>query len=332
MIEESLKLLKEITVPFAQTSEHVQGPGGNTSYKKDGNILIKASGFTFTDVTQNTGVVLLNNQLITDKLLTTQNTALKLENTAPDILESIPAGLKPSMEFEFHSLLNDYVLHTHSVYVNVITCAAECSVLLSEIFATYEYSLVPYVTPGFPIAAALLGYDRKNWPGIIFLKNHGIIIHADTSNEVVSMYQYVEDKIKAYLKLLNMPELICDEIDDKCIINRKEIADGNVNFSNITEELNEKILIPDQSIFFRNKLSSNPEDEAAIFVDMKNEQLIIIGTHKFINAAKSMLQAVFFIKNNIKRLNLTADFIPKDKLDEMHGLSTEKYRLSILNK
>jgi rhamnose utilization protein RhaD (predicted bifunctional aldolase and dehydrogenase) len=327
-----LKELQSVTAPYAFSSEHVQGPGGNTSFKQNGEILIKGSGFTFKDVAQNIGVVKLNNQTVQNSLHVKQQQALtEMSSGFPEVLESTPAGIKPSMEYEFHSLLNTYVVHTHSVYANVITCSNECTKLLSDIFAYDEYLLVPYVTPGYPIARALLTLKAgTDWPPVIFLKNHGIIIHGKTAEEVVEKYAYIEDKIKQHLNLPPLQEFTCHHVtESSCTIKAADINRVQIDLTRIEEELTQQVLIPDQSIFFRNKISGTNKS-AEIFIDTDAQQIVINGSQKFIAAAVAMLQAVYYIKNNITALHLTADYIAQDDLDILHGLSSEKYRLSLL--
>lgn len=334
MTDRSIELLKKITSPYAYSYEHVQGPGGNTSVKADGKLIIKASGFTFKDVAENNGIVCLNNKDVVDTLLLkAQEFGSTLENPSPSVLGSIPAGLRPSMEFEFHALLKAFVLHTHSVYVNVITCTTECAQLLEKIFEPNEYCLVPYVTPGFPIAEQLVHYATNSHtiPPVIFLQNHGIIVHSDSYKDAVSTYNKVEEKIKNYLGLKKPPLFVADDLNDGTVVIAKNmIMDNKFEFKNVIQNLTVDILIPDQSIFFRNKISTDLEQQPEIYVDNKQEQLVVTGTKKFIEACKAMLQAVSYIKNSMAVLGLTPNFIPIDKLDIIHGLSTEKYRISIL--
>ncbi len=327
-----LKQLQSITAPFAFTGEHVQGPGGNTSVKQGSEILIKGSGFTFKDVAHDTGVVKLNNQTVQYSLQVKQQQAFtEMSSGFPEVLESSPEGIKPSMEYEFHSLLNTYVVHTHSVYANVITCAAACEKLLSDIFADDEYLLVSYVTPGYPIARALLTLKKgEEWPPVIFLKNHGIIIHGATAQEVIDKYADVEDRIKQHLGLAPLQEFNCSEVtENSCVLNAGAINGANIYLTGIEEELTGQVLIPDQSIFFRNKISTTDES-AGIYVDADGQQIIINGSKNFVAAAVAMLQAVYYIKNNMAALQLHPDYIPQEDLDILHGLSSEKYRLSLL--
>lgn len=332
-MDKDIEQLRLITAPFAYTSEHVQGPGGNTSYKRDGKMLIKASGFTFKDVDDGMGVVWLNNKQVIDNLMAMATCNDETyANEPPEILDSVPEGLRPSMEFEFHALLRRYVLHTHSIYANVVTCSAQCADVLARLFNKIDYVLVPYVTPGFPIAAWLANnVDTNEIPAIIFLKNHGIIVHGDDYGKVLATYNHVENAIKAHFNLETIAQLpVTFNPDQSATISRESILQTDINLADLATDLSTDILIPDQSIFFRDKILSSAGGSQGIFADIENGQLIISGTQKFIAACKGMIEAVYFIKRNITRSGLLADYIPQDKANIMHSLATEKYRTSLL--
>ena len=330
-MQEQLLQLQEITNPFASGSAHVQGPGGNTSVKSFDQLLIKASGFTFKDIAKNNGVVLLDNTSVVKNLKALiENSSDGLQSKPPLVLYSIPPLAKPSMEYEFHSILDNYVLHTHSVYANIVNCCLECPEILSSLFNENEYILIPYLTPGFPIAAYLLKLNLKKIPPIIFLKNHGIIVHGQTSKEVLSSYNYVQEKITEHFNLLRMPELDTYYASQNERSEKPEKIFLKVDVTNANEEFYDQILIPDQSIFFKNKVSSSPESD--IFLDYDKNEIVIKGTAKFVEAAKSMVEALYFIRKSILSLGLTLDFIAARDIDILHGLDSEKYRTSLLNK
>lgn len=335
MINTDVKLLQLISEPFSYTAEHVQGPGGNTSVKIDEILVIKASGFTFGDVANGIGFVTLNNSTIVNNLVSkiSSNDAV-YENEAPQVLGSFPDGLKPSMEFEFHALLDTFVLHTHSVYVNVLSCSSECETLLKKIFEPDEYFLVPYVTPGFPIAEYLLKHKNGNaYPSIIILKNHGIIVHGSSAQMVLEKYQYVIDKIINEYELPLMADLVLQKKEeDVYLVDEVNVSANNIDVKLLVETLTQNILIPDQSIFFRGKVSSSIQINPGVFVHIDTNQITLKGNDKFILACTTMLGAVYYIVNNLKKLGLKADYISSEMINIMHSLSTEKYRSSILEK
>ena len=324
-----LKELQDLTGPFSTSGEHVQGPGGNTSVKVEENILIKASGYTFGDVKEGHGIVLLSNNEIRDNL----NLKIKgkVDPSSPKVLFSTPENLRPSMEFEFHSLLKKYVLHTHSVYANVITCSTTCKDILSKLFDKEEYLLVPYVTPGTPIASYLLANTgTQNIPTVIFLKNHGIIVHGDHLADVVNTYNKVEKTIRDYLDLPLMHDITIRRNEVGDLVDSGEISKFCSDLANAGYLLTEEILIPDQSIFFKDKIYYSEPTAQCLFIDPHDNSITIIGSDKFRKAGKEMLLAVYYIRNQLTRLGFTPDYISSEKIAIMHNLDTEKYRANIL--
>lgn len=319
--------LKEITAPFAYTWEHVQGPGGNTSVKEGDVMVIKASGFTFLNIVEETGLIWINYKKVIDDLATSYKN-FTLECEPAEVKNSIPEGLRPSMEFEFHAILDKYVLHTHSIYLNVILCSAQCEELLHSIFPNTPFVLIPAVIPGHPLASSIYESMKKgNVAKVFFLKNHGVIIHGNSAENVLSLYRFLQEKIVTFLDIQIVNETQA----------RVDVSSGTIPFQEICADdrqvsvnaIVENILVPDQSIFFRNKVSDT-DPAAEVYLDNKRKEIIINGSAKFMQAATAMLRMVYFILNNHKQLSLTSDFIPENELQILHGLSSEKYRASIL--
>lgn len=292
MQQDLLYDIKLITTPFAHTWTHVQGPGGNTSVKGDDAMLIKASGFTFKDVVDGAGLVWIDyNQVL--KNLTTDSDDFLLEGKSVRVIRSTAEGLKPSMEFEFHAALGKYVLHTHSVYVNVVMCAISCESLLKAIFPDIAYELIPYLMPGHPLASYIYKLVQANEKtSIYFLKNHGIIIHGETAQEVLEKYKLVEERIIDYLKLPVISNSLQDyPTENMKTISFKAISQRIENFS--IEDIRDLTLVPDQSIFFRNKVSE-VDHSASIYINEAEQCITLQGTPKFIAAAHDMLKMVLY--------------------------------------
>lgn len=334
MATKEKQLLIEVTEPFSRSDEHVQGPGGNTSVKLDSQLVIKASGYTFKDIVQGTGVVSVNLEAVLKSLTGRVNSNPQdIESRLPEVFWSVPPGLKPSMEFEFHAILEKFVVHTHSVYLNVITCSSRCEALLEEIFRPDEYLLVPYVTPGYPIAAYLLREKPEGvFPGVIFLKNHGLIIHGKDGSAVIRKYQEVEGRIRKHLSLSGQILLTPETKGETwAAISKQDIERLQIGLETLRSILTHEVLIPDQSIFFNGKVSDDASLTNRLSIDMQAGTLVFNGSQSFIAAGIAMINAVFYIRNNLDRLGYTADFLSDKEISILHNLSTEKYRSSLLN-
>jgi len=160
------------------------------------------------------------------------------------------------------------------------------------------------------------------------LKNHGVIVHAETVDEVLSIYNLIQQRIIDFLKL----SMVMEDYSESMNLESKQVLFDEIS-SGIDqmkiEDVRDHIMVPDQSIFFRNKIAST-DTSASVYFDLKNEKIVINGSPKFMEAAESMLKMIYYILSNHRRLALTSEFISKKELDILHGLSSEKYRASIL--
>ena len=95
------------------------------------------------------------------------------------------AALRPSVEAGFHSLLDRFVAHSHSVYANLATCAEDGRAVVARALegADYTWGFVPYTDPGarltFSIRDELARVEKETGkrPAVIFMQNHGLIAH-----------------------------------------------------------------------------------------------------------------------------------------------------------
>ncbi|MBO6205627.1 MAG: class II aldolase [Lachnospiraceae bacterium] len=181
----------------------VQAGGGNTSFKiSDTQMIIKASGYQLSDITEETGYAKVDHKAIEEFFMNCKDPELLTEQDGKRILEqTLISGKRPSIETFLHSISGRYTLHTHPVVVNVLTCRKGGMEVLKELFP--EAMLVPYATPGIELAKAYyrafkdLGQSRL--PEIVFLQNHGLVVSADNADAVIEKTEEVTRKIEVYL-------------------------------------------------------------------------------------------------------------------------------------
>jgi rhamnose utilization protein RhaD (predicted bifunctional aldolase and dehydrogenase) len=141
--------------------DYVQGGGGNVSIKLNANTMaIKASGYRLEDIYPEDGIVTLDHtkleKFFKTKTLTDDLDLLIKENesvVSESIFDTNNTDLKPSIETGFHAILGESVIHTHSVYVNTLTCTKEGQELLSSLFPESIY--IPYKTPGVALTLTI---------------------------------------------------------------------------------------------------------------------------------------------------------------------------------
>jgi rhamnose utilization protein RhaD (predicted bifunctional aldolase and dehydrogenase) len=153
--------------------ELAQASGGNISVKDKNILYIKASGISLSDVTAYSGYAIVDNKKVLNSMQ---------HDTEPDIMSFLISGNeRPSLEIYFHSFLKNYVIHLHPTCMNGFLCSE-------------RPELIDYKKPGFILSKSILKY--YNSQSILYLKNHGVIFHADTADEVLSLISSELNKFK----------------------------------------------------------------------------------------------------------------------------------------
>ena len=190
---------------YGSDEDYVLAGGGNTSYKENGVMAVKASGtilatideagFVFMDTGKLIG--LLNNVYPKDD---SKREALVLQDMMAARL--VDQGEKrPSVESVLHALFEQaYVLHLHPAMVNGMTCgrqgAKHCERLFSE-----EALWIPLAKPGFILSKVcserFLEYknQHKRPVDIVFLQNHGLFVAGDTIEEIDAKMEKVMRRV-----------------------------------------------------------------------------------------------------------------------------------------
>lgn len=191
--------------------DYVQGGGGNTSVKLDGQLMaIKASGFRLDQIEPDQAYAVIDYAVVRDFYLKTDPSSLPdieqagsaQTKAATQTIEGLPQ-LRPSVEVGFHSLLETFVLHTHPVYANLAACAAEGAAMAAPVLADLPESFVfvPYINPGAQLTFAISEARQKTLaatgklPAIIFMQNHGLIITGDDAANCLRLHDEVNQRI-----------------------------------------------------------------------------------------------------------------------------------------
>ena len=191
--------LVKISQGIGKNIAYVQGGGGNTSVKIDETRLaIKASGYLLKDVSETDGYCIVDYQAICSYLETPDmDEDLFTQKIKSFVIET---NVRPSIETGFHALLGDVVIHSHSVYTNLLTCSKEGETIVSEFFP--EALWVDYVNPGRDLTLAIKeSLKQKPNASTIFLQNHGLIVSSDVSDEALYMHEHINKHIKDYLNV-----------------------------------------------------------------------------------------------------------------------------------
>lgn len=224
-MQQEIKDLIEVSQYYGQKKEYVIAGGGNTSFKNEEHLWIKASGINLGDIHENGFCVLdrkklydiPNQQFSEDPVQREDEVKNALLNARVD-----PAtGLRPSVETSLHNLFNySFVVHTHSTLVNGLMCSNKAEEKTMEVFGE-KVLFIPYSDPGYIlftiIAEKISKYNEEfgHDPQIVLIQNHGIFVAANSVDEIKGIYAGVETKLKSSFE--KFPEHEDLEVSEKLI-------------------------------------------------------------------------------------------------------------------
>lgn len=200
-----------ISRKFGQDSRFVIAGGGNTSYKDENRLWVKASGHALATITED-GFAVLDRTLLNEmgEKAYNEDTAIREEQVKNDLsVACVTKDRRPSVETSLHNCMGfAFVVHLHPTLVNGLMCSANAEAACGEIFPEALY--IEYTDPGYTLFKKV--YDRINAykaangkePRVIFLQNHGIFVGGDTTAEIEGIYSEVLGKLEA--KVAALPE------------------------------------------------------------------------------------------------------------------------------
>ena len=201
-----LSELIEISKFYGNNKDYVIAGGGNTSFKDNDKLWIKASGQSLAELNE-AGLVSLNRLKlhIISSANYSEEPVEREEQVKEDLFRSIndPAkNSRPSVETSLHEIIQyKYVVHLHPTLINGILCSRNAKSLTQKLFGD-SVLFVPYTDPGYTLFKKLeleiISYRSKfsHDPQIIFLENHGSFVAADTTQEIRKIYEDIIQKIK----------------------------------------------------------------------------------------------------------------------------------------
>ena len=204
-----IQQLIEVSRFYGSRKDFVIAGGGNTSFKDEERIYVKASGVSLATIDENGFAVLERKamQAISEKTYSAET--MERENQIKhDLLNARlepEKGLRPSVEASLHNLIDfRFVVHTHSTKVNGLMCGLRAEELTSELFGD-QVVYVPYVDPGYilfkEVETRIIAFRAKmgKEPQIILLQNHGIFVAADSVPEIHFLYDKVIANLDTFM-------------------------------------------------------------------------------------------------------------------------------------
>jgi rhamnose utilization protein RhaD (predicted bifunctional aldolase and dehydrogenase)/NAD(P)-dependent dehydrogenase (short-subunit alcohol dehydrogenase family) len=192
---------------YGSNKDYVIAGGGNTSFKDEETIWIKASGQSLAELTED-GLVALDRVKL--RIISTNkysdDPVEREEQVKQDLMASVhekDKSKRPSVETSLHELIRyRFVVHLHPTVINGLLCSRTAKNNITRLFGD-SVLFVPYIDPGYTLfkklESAIASYRDKNSidPKIILLENHGSFVAADTTAEIKNIYDDIIGKISA---------------------------------------------------------------------------------------------------------------------------------------
>jgi NAD(P)-dependent dehydrogenase (short-subunit alcohol dehydrogenase family)/rhamnose utilization protein RhaD (predicted bifunctional aldolase and dehydrogenase) len=198
-----LEIIAEATRRYGSDPQHVFGGGGNTSWKDESYLYIKPSGVELGTL-QAEQLVKIDRSLV----------EAAFAKSAPDDPHQREAWIKgelagavcagsagrPSVETPVHHLLpGSYVIHTHAILFNGLSCAIAGKETCAELFPDVLW--IAYTDPGYTLAIAIkegiaqYTAEHGHPPAVVVQQNHGIFVSGDSIAAVDSHYDRILSKL-----------------------------------------------------------------------------------------------------------------------------------------
>ena len=334
--------LIDISQYAGSRTDYTQGGGGNTSVKNQqkGLMLIKASGYKLKDITQNTAFVAVDKKKIADyydnvdlsEKKDYEKESAEVSKSSVVELEGIPT-LRPSVEVGFHAVLKKYVIHTHSVYANILTCSKEGNAIAEKIFKDKDFGFIfiPYINPGFELTLAMKNaisdYVEKTakYPEVIFMKNHGLVVNSDDIERVKDLNTQVNETIRNYFRLEDNFRTISLNAYKDGFLSETQVVKNFVSKNDLNKKfLDDNPLYPDQLVYLNNVLQFSPEK-----MQVKDGKVYYFTEEKQAVTLEETLAAYLYVITAISKSGLTLSKMNEKEVYFINHWEAEKYRRSV---
>ena len=345
-----LENFSRVSQSVGARADYVQGGGGNISVKLEGGLMaIKASGFCLKDIRPDKAYAVLDYQALRtfyygaepkdfDDVEKAGSAQAKEAVRAIDGLEQ----LRPSVEAGFHSILDTYVAHSHSVYANLAACSVECREIVAAALADapYGWGMVAYTDPGARLTFSIRDELRRvmeetgRRPAAIFMQNHGLIVHADDPDECLKIHTDVNGRIAAAFGLSgdSFPPVAVRETGDGLVEADSPYLSQALTSGAFDEKFFlETPLYPDQMVFLTGSFgfgAGTPEADCCL-ADPATGRVVFNMAAGRAQVIAETLTAVTFIADAIRNSGKTLSTMGEQARAFIANWESEKYRKSL---
>jgi len=204
-----LEVLLKLSRFYGSDPEFVIAGGGNTSVKIGDRLFVKGSGHALATMPLEGFVEMDRQQLeaLLNRTLSTERMKREEEFKAATLAARIhpEKNQRPSVEALLHHLMpRQYVVHTHSTLVNMVTCCVKGPELARRLAADVVW--IPEVDPGYILSQTLRQSieafretNGRDCPRAVLMQNHGLVICGDSPAEIQSHTDWLVETVRHQL-------------------------------------------------------------------------------------------------------------------------------------
>ena len=203
LVNENLSKLSAISVALGSNPRLIQGAGGNTSFKTEENLWIKASGMWLSEAANNNIFVKLDLSVLREQILSDEVNPVKSAfSPDPNAL-----GLRPSIETTLHGLLaSPFVVHTHPIDVIAIAVRDDAEIKFARCLDGMSWVFVPYARPGMPLTRAMQKAVAEREIDVVVLGNHGLVVGGADADSAMHLTAQVCARCAAEKRSMPIPD------------------------------------------------------------------------------------------------------------------------------
>ncbi|HPF03082.1 MAG TPA: class II aldolase/adducin family protein, partial [Bacteroidales bacterium] len=154
-MEKHLNDLIDISHFYGKNNEFVIAGGGNTSYKNENTLWVKASGEPLARLTIEGLVALDRTRLRKISTATYSDDPFRREEEVKNDLNAAiidpSKNKRPSVETSLHEMIRyNFVVHLHPTLINGVLCSRNAKNLSAKLFGDTAL-FVPYTDPGYTL-------------------------------------------------------------------------------------------------------------------------------------------------------------------------------------
>jgi rhamnose utilization protein RhaD (predicted bifunctional aldolase and dehydrogenase) len=180
--------LVQVSARLGQDLDLVQAGGGNTSWKENGTLWIKASGKWLVNAAREEMFLPVPVRDVIQDMNAGRDTTREYETPSG-------ARLRPSVETSMHAVMpHAVVIHLHSVRTIAWAVQGDGQDCVADRLQGLCWRWIPYVHPGFPLARRIQE-ELGSKPDVLILENHGLVVGGESCAAAAALVSDVERRL-----------------------------------------------------------------------------------------------------------------------------------------